>query len=499
MLMNAAKPMKVNKTRLEVVIGLQSIIIIALIVFKLIYQPLIFRQDSVVYIYSCVLLIISVWSFWSWYLLTKSLFDPYSLFFLSALIFNGGQALLEVFHLNEDGIGGTWISVLELEPLSLETLINTIFLVIIGLSAFHLGALISLTRLKVKSSKSNLNNLLFLTINKNCRIVGWRLICVSIIPTFFLIRDAISVVLSSGYSGLYLVEPSTSYSAAPAIIAGFLVPGSLFLLAGSKDNRKGQLISLIIIFIYLMTRFFLGQRNQAVMPLISFAWLWHKVIKPIPKALLLSVGSLMLFIFPLIAAMRNSVGQDRFSISFLQETFSSINNPMISSISEMGGSMLTVAYTLELVPSQRDFQAGVDYLYALLTLIPNVFGKLHPTIARGLPEHWLTEQINPIFASIGGSYGYSFIAEAYLNFGWIGAPIALAIISFLFNKLVLWAKTSSEDPAKMAMVASFLSVFLFYARAESALVIRTLVWYSLIPYLWVHLIKGNSSKGIIKK
>lgn len=495
MLLNVEKPIMINKARLEVIIGFQVLIIISLVVFRLVYQPLIFRQESLVYIFCCVLCAITFWSFWSWYLLTKSLFNPYPIFFLSAFLFNGGEALLEVFHLNEDGIGN-WHLISDLPPISSETLVDTLFLVIIGLSGLHLGALISLATLKIKSYKSDSNNSLFLLNIKKTRIVGWRLICISIIPAFFVLRNTISIVLSSGYTALYQVDSATSYSAGPAIIADFLIPGSFFLLAGSKDNRKYQLISLSIVLYYTLIRFFLGQRNQAVMPLISFVWLWHKSIKPIPKTFLLSTGSLMLLIFPLVSAMRNTVGKDRFSISFLQETFSSINNPIIASISEMGGSMLTVAHTLELVPSEREFQAGADYFYALLTLIPNFFGKLHPTIARGLPEHWLTEQINPYFHNAGGSYGFSFIAEAYLNFGWIGAPIALAIIGFLFTKLILWAVKSSEDPAKMAMVASFLSVFLFYARAESALIVRGLVWYSLIPYLWVHLIKSCSSKAI---
>ena len=497
MLMNAEKPIKLNKDRLEVIIGLQCFIIVALIIFRLVYQPLFFRQESLIYTFCCVLCVTTFWYFWSWHLVTKSLFNPYPIFLLSAFLFNGGKAFLEVFHINED-VMENWQLASDLLPLASETVIDTLFLIIIGLSGLHLGALISLAKLKVKSYKSDSNNSLFILNNKKSRIVGWRLICVSILPAIVVIGNTMSIVLSSGYTALYQVDSATSYSAGPAIIADFLIPGSFFLLAGSKDNRKHQLTSLFIVCFYTGIRFILGQRNQAVMPLISFAWLWHKLIKPIPKTFLLSIGSLMLLILPLVSAMRNTVGEDRFSISFLQETFSSINNPVVTSISEMGGSMLTVGYILELVPSQKEFQAGADYFYALLTLIPNFFGKLHPTIARGLPEHWMTEQINPHFHNAGGSYGFSFIAEAYLNFGWIGAPIALGVIGFLFTKLVLWAVTSSEDPAKMAMVASFLSVFLFYPRAESALIVRGLVWYSLIPYLWVHLIKSSSSKAMKK-
>jgi hypothetical protein len=41
----------------------------------------------------------------------------------------------------------------------------------------------------------------------------------------------------------------------------------------------------------------------------------------------------------------------------------------------------------------------------------------------------------------------------------------------------------SGDPAKQALVASFLSFFLILPRGESAFVVRPFFWYALIPYL----------------
>lgn len=497
MLMNAKKPIKLNKTNLEIIILIQVIIIIFLIIFRLVYQPLVFKQDSLVYIFSCTLCGITIWSLWSWYILTKSLFNPYILFVLSAFLFNGGHAILEVFHLNKSGDVRLWELSEHLAPLSLESILNTLFLVIIGLAALHLGALISIGTAKLKYLKNYSEKTAFVA-SKNCYIIGNRLLLISFLPAIFVLRDAVIVVMSSGYFSLHANVGATSFSAAPKIIADFLIPGSLFLLAGSKDRPQSRLLSVAIIITYVMTQFFLGERNKAIMPLISLAWIWHQLIRPIPKTLLLSTSSFILFfVFPVVQLSRNTAGKDRLSIDTLLETFSSINNPVVAILSEMGGSMMTVSYTMEIVPKYIDFQMGMDYLYALFTIVPNVFGKLHPTVARGLPNHWLTEQINPPLASTKGSYGFSFIAEAYLNFGWIGTPIALGIMGFLFVKLVLWAE-KSYDPAKMAMIASFLSFLLFYARAESALIVRALIWYSLIPYLSVRLLNSSSSKKLAK-
>lgn len=487
--MNTAKTVKLDQGSLIVILA-QFCIHGILIISCILYEQLNFQTESLIYPSCCFLLLLTVWVFWSWSFITKSLFDPYILFFFSALLFNGGQIILEVFSLNENGILDN--------KFSSETMLKTIFLVNIGLASFHLGALMSAVKIKINSPLNN--SIIKETISsssKNTYSIGWILLSISFLPAILVLKQSVSVVASGGYFGLYEQESGTSFSAAPSILADFLVPSALFILAGSKEKIKGRLISGSIIVLYSATRFFLGQRNQAVMPLLAFASLWHKSISPLPKTFLLSTGSVMLFIvLPLVAAIRNVTGKDRFSIDFMVETLS-VNNPAVASLSEMGGSIMTVAHTIELVPSVRGFQMGAEYFYALLTLIPNLFWKIHPTIARGIPDLWLVWEVDPAFATRGGTFGFSFIAEAYLNFGWFGAPIALGVMGFMFAKFTLWAARSGEA-ARMATVASYTSFFLFFARAESALVVRSLVWYSLLPYLSVCLLGWLKSNKLAR-
>ncbi len=479
-----------QKKRIKIIL-IQIVILLLTIYFRLPYNSLFIKSESLIYPLCCLLCGLIIWYFWSWYYLTKSLFSPYLLFMLSAFLFNGGQAFLKAFNLNEDEI----LNVFEFS-FSADTINDTLFLVIIGLSSFHLGALISLNQKKDKYYKSKIEENELLN-SKSTYRVGTYLLRISFFPAVYVFGTSVLTVLSSGYSGLY-ENWGSGISGTPDILAAFLVPASLFLLAGSKENLKSRRISATIILIYVMTRLFTGQRNQAVMVLTSFAWLWHHSVRAIPGTLILTIGSLITFVLlPLIAVTRNSSSEDRLSINYLIESFSDIENPLIAPIWEMGGSMLTVAHTIELVPTYRNFQWGQDYLYALLTLVPNLWGARHPTIARGLAEKWLVQEVNPYFAYHGGTYGFTFIAEAYLNFGWIGAPIALGVIGFLFAKLISWA-VAYKEPAKMAMVASYLSFFLFYARAESAFIVRSLVWYSVLPYLWVLAIKKSMSKKMTK-
>ncbi len=490
MLKKQYKGLTSGQLKLIIVIGIQFFILISLVVLRLI-SPAFDRQPEIyIYPFCCFILGMAVWCFFSWYLLTKSLFNPYSIFLLSAYTFNSGQALLKVFGLNKNEL-------LEFFEFSFshQTILDTLYLVLIGLGTFHLGGLLSLVNQRNKISKPELSPEKNILIEKNCYIVGNTLLKICLLPAIIVVFSSIRTVMTSGYMGLY-EGGAVGIGSSLGILADFIIPASLFLLVGSKNVPKGRLISATVVILYAMSKFLSGERNQAIMPLISFAWLWNYFISPLPRTLFLGVGSAIAFVLiPIISATRTEAGGEKFSINYLIETFSQVENPLFAAIEEMGSSMMTVAQTIELVPRVRDFQWGLDYFYAFLTLVPSLFGDRHPTIARGLAEKWLVGEINPYFAFNHGTYGFSFIAEAFLSFGWIGAPIALGIIGFLFAKMTLWAM-KSNNPAKLAMLTSFLSFFLFYARSESALIMRSLVWYSVLPYLCVCILSRTPRKKL---
>jgi hypothetical protein len=165
----------------------------------------------------------------------------------------------------------------------------------------------------------------------------------------------------------------------------------------------------------------------------------------------------------------------------LIQVFSSIDNPAVSMVSEMGGSATTVAYTIELVPESRPFDYGASYGFGLLTLLPNLFWDLHPTIAHA-PENWLIQTVDPYQAARGGGLGYSFIAEAYLNAGWAGVILVSGMLGFAFAKLAT-SFSSTGDLAKIACTATILAFTLKYARSDCTEVFRGVVWYALGPYV----------------
>jgi hypothetical protein len=499
--------MPYNPLHIFVILALQIFTIFSLFLLK---TTTYFQPEALIYPCCCGLLVLSIWFFGSWFWLTRRLFDPYTIFLVSAILFNAGQALLEVFHLNHLGLLRGHFSA--------ATLSNTLFFVTFGLCAFHLGALLSLVACNGLASLSGLNQP-FKRVSARTRRnftqpsdiaastrhnpgrqsattpkpldaspgmiwVGWGLASISILPSIYVFFQSLKVVLTQGYQGLFQGDQDTSVAAAPAVLGGFLIPAAVFLFTGStvKDSlvyRKWtRNIAIGLMIFYVVSQLLLGQRRKVGSAIAALIWLWHEWIAKLPTAIVLGTAVALALLFPLVAASRNSAVSQGINLDTL---FAGESNPLINTLNEMGGTMLTTAYTMDLVPSARPFQMGADYGYAFLTLVPNFFWKLHPTIERGLAGNWLVWSVDPEFAYRGGGYGYSFIAEAYLNFGWVGGPIALGVIGFLYAFFVLWA-INSKLPARIALLATFSVFFPFYARSEASLHVRALVWYALMPY-----------------
>lgn len=458
------------------IIIIQSMILAGFSLFAILYPSFKDHPERFIYPACVVLLILFAWTLWSWRALTGSLFNPYILFMTAAFVFDAGYAFLEVFHLNMGGIFGGLLP----PRITLETL----FLVTVSLAAFHSGALVAaFTRVgkagpRGATQKQEQDG-------RSLRLVGWALIGIAAIPAVLIFRQYITIVASSGYSGLFQQQASTGFGAGPRVLAEFLVPGSLFLLAGSRGKRSGIIASSGIIIAFCVLMFLLGERGSAIVALLVYLWLLHRIIHKVPKTAIAVIAILLIVVLiPSFAIFRSATGPERYSWTRFVKDYRSIENPALASLSEMGHQMFTVAYTIDLVPRTRAYDMGASYYYAFLTLFPNLFWRVHPTMVRGLEQYWLIENVIPSPKPHIETYTFSFIAEAYLNFGWSGAPIFLCLLGFLFGSLVLWADRSS-DIARLAMVAAFLVYFIGLPKAETALVVRGLVWYSFLPYLAV--------------
>lgn len=460
------------------------LITLFIILIGLIYSNLILNAGDFIYLISVLAILLFMWILWSWKKISKEFFSPYILFVLASMLFNLGHSFLIVMGFQDKYLNGTF---------SNEEILSTVYLVILCHSFLHLGALLAVLITKKKVNLRKRKNIISgNSIYISC--VGWVLFIASIVPNFKKLNEGLKIAMTSGYIGIYQQESLIGIANLTSLLSYLIIPAVLFLLAGSK-NEHGQIkktnliVAIISTVLYTMTGFFIGNRSGPVLFLLAFAWVWHKTVKAIPKTVLLSLGGILLFIvFPAIAILRSNAGEERFTINSLWNAFTSLDNPFVATLNEMGMSMSTITYTMNLIPTVRSYDFGEGYLLALLTIFPNLFWEIHPSVERGKFANWLIWNIDPITARNGGGIGYSYIAEAYANFGYLGAPIVIFIFGVLIVRLFLWAE-SSNDNRKIAMLGSFLAFLLFVVRDETASIMRPLVWYALFPYFSVYLIK----------
>jgi len=423
------------------------------------------------YTLSVALAVLLAWSILSWMLADRPIFDPYCIFLIAAFLFNSGQGLLEVIDSNELGILGGIFS---------ETIVKqTLVLSFTGLAALHFGALLTLcvTPVRIVSPRWMMQDA-----DLWARRIGWALLVVATPAAAISLTQTISVVAQSGYASLYDRDFQAGVAATPFLLSGLLVPGAFLLMAGGREHTFDRRVASSVIIALVLVQFYIGYRSTAAMPLIAWMWLQHRIIKPIRwSAILISATVLVFVVFPLIRETRNMAANERSTESYWS-MFASVDNPAISSIFEMGSTMGTTAHTLTLVPSSRPFDQGVGYAYGLLTIFPNLFWDIHPTIERGTANDWLVRSVNPWLAARGGAYGYSCIAEAYLNFGQPGVPLMMALYGVLLVSLILWSERSG-DISKIVLVATILAFTLRFPRDEIAGVIRPVFWYGLAPFI----------------
>jgi oligosaccharide repeat unit polymerase len=479
--------------RANIILVIHAAILLLLTVAGPLYYYGGFSAGAIFHPACIALLVLMIWWYWSWIAFSHGGgLDPYILFLSAAVLFNCGQPILEVFGLNEDGLLHDHFS----EEISLASL----YLIAVGISALHFGVLSSTALSSYRGrGRQRTHQFPFSEIHsRNVYRVGVTLFLLAAIPSLLNLRERLQMVMAAGYGSLYEERGATGLAASTNILSDFIISGAALIIAGGRRKPIMRVVALSWILGWSGVEVFLGGRAHALMPTLGMVWLWDRAVQPVSRTVLIGVALFMIVVvFPLVAVTRQEAGSDRLSLGHLQKAFSNIDNPMVTELSEMGSSANTIAWTLELVPRVRPFSLGGTYLSAALTLFPNLtFSEPHPALrlfGYDIPDFWVTWEIDRAFAQRGGSYGFSFIAEAYLNFGW-AAPICLFMLGLIYGRVRGWT-LEGNDPARMAIMGIFLASILFFARGSMLFLIRPLCWYALFPYLAILVLDSWCARG----
>ena len=162
----------------------------------------------------------------------------------------------------------------------------------------------------------------------------------------------------------------------------------------------------------------------------------------------------------LIAMTRTDEGR---SLQALKDAKGESENPIVSTIQEMGWSMFPLALTMEAIPAKKDYSYGSSFFWALVSVIPNLgfWDGEHPGKAND-PAQWLND-----YSGEGYGIGYSMTAGAYNEFGFWGL-ILMLVYGYVFGRFFsnVSSKRAITSPALFVFSLIFLLI-LFFIRIEA--------------------------------
>ncbi|MBK1699835.1 O-antigen polysaccharide polymerase Wzy [Thiococcus pfennigii] len=432
---------------------------------------------SLAYVITAIFIIIN------WLRLKLHWLNLFFLFLLALILFSAGPSVNELLgyprHANSFFLDG---------PFSHRELANALHLSIACILGFHIGALTVYSRNAFDANEITYE----WRFDHAGRKVGLFLIALSL--PFFLF-DLYKEISLFGLGGRGLVYEQLRQDAAARSLAdkaaiffsGWLVPGALLLFSCGSRNRIWTSVASLSILAVVVGNFAIGAREAAFVPLVMFIWLRHRLGRPI-NVKLIPVALVLYFtiLHPLLSVLRQDPSLLwSFSLTVYAEVLADLSNPLLQAMHELGNSLRPVLYTIDRFPSEENYRLGFTYLTALTSVMPNIFGGVHIAAENSL-RYWFTSQV-----VVGG--GYSPIAEAYANFGSIGAPIVFGFFGATAMKMAILGQTVMRR-YQLAIAAIAFSSVLIIVRGDSLQVVRAITYYAVFPALMVYLTAKMSKK-----
>lgn len=235
---------------------------------------------------------------------------------------------------------------------------------------------------------------------------------------------------------------------------------SLISISGLKRNYA--VIALVLLLLSVTPLFLFGFRGFFIMTLLVGVILVEKKGR-ISISRLGPIFLALLLIIPVIKAKRN---KDTKKVEGL--------GPVpVMAIIEMGGTLRTLVRTVDYMEDGEPLWMGKSYLMGFKHIPPNlfIFKRREKEILH--PSSWITLISDPVIYMSGGGWGYSIVAEAYLNFGLFGILIIFLLLGFI---LYMFDTMDFRSSSSLALYALFLYPLFYSVRNDFFNFARPFMW-----------------------
>jgi hypothetical protein len=385
----------------------------------------------------------------------QPLFSPYVLLQVAIVAFHATYPLLS-------GDAGYGVLFRDVDDRSLA---SALLLVLLGAGVLHWAVLLGFAAKARREAPRQLDG----------RFRRSSVIAASVVAALCGARLIELLAMPVNYGELYRRTPTYL----DFLLANFSFAAIAMVIVRATRTATWKLMTVLIAYGGLLI--LVGWRGHGFLIIVLGMWLLSRTRDlHLTMPAILALVVCLFFVFPLIGEIRANPGLERFSE--LRGAAPSWSD----SVLEMGASIRTVAYTLQLVPSERPFDLGASYSWAATRVLPKAFFDVHPAATQERsPAQWLVWRVSPWTAQHGGAIGYSMFAEPYFNFGWFGPFIVLLPAGYFLGRLLLWSESTSNRAMAAYLVAVVFSVLIFGVRADSTVLFRIPIWVGVVPYLIV--------------
>ena len=405
----------------------------------------------------------------TWKRLTGSLFSLYSIFLVFAYLFTFGQCLMWAVGIHLPGEIGTALLYTLPVPPAIEIL-KTQLVTLIGLSAFHTGAVLTYQKDRpagqstaAEESKIKRQRKMLFQICVVTSIISTPLMFSSIIRNIFINR-----VYGYG-AALYNAEVTATQNNLILLLRLMYIPSIIGLLITSRYRKKVVVICYVNFAVFFLLGLFAGDRGEWLFPLCLLVWMHHKYHKRINAGKLIRYALLAIVLTILSVAVRNSRSMG-ITVAGIREAISGESNPIVSAIFELGGSMRPALIVIRY--GWHTYPYGNSYLFALLGMITErVIMLFIPGYAS------LSNWFSRVFLGIRYGAGFSFVAEAIMNYGPFGSVPALLIEGIVFSKIIFSTENTDYTAFPLKTFFGISTAYAMLQTIRNTLLVATKMWF----------------------
>lgn len=289
-------------------------------------------------------------------------------------------------------------------------------------------------------------------LKKECQI-GYFLLLVSIIPTFYMLKKDIMTIQIYGY-GATLQAASGGIEKIFTLLSEFFPISVIWLLIYEKRKQR-KLMILLLTFAYMFLQLVGGSRIQvfrfAVILFLMYS-LYYKKINKRNMIFLFLAGGIGVFVLSLISSIRTMIYTSSNLSELIQKAAVDLweNNFIVETLRELGNTQIINTLVYKECPKVIDYAYGTSYLKMVFSIVPNLWGGVHPSSID------VDSIFSPLYSKTTG-LGSSFVAEAYWNFGFLSI-----IVCFILGKIFTYIDIGLNEVCKLDVKDNKLKAYIFF-------------------------------------